>query len=526
MDSVPRRPCSPWCVGLAVGVAALAVYATTCCRGVNWQDSGVHQYRILTGQVENIYGLALSHPLHHWLGRGVAALTGGSPFALNLMSSVFGAVALGLIAGFVASLTGRGLAGLLAGLTAGLAHAFWQMSVLTETYTLQAALLAAEWCILLAYCRRGRPVWLVLLFGVNGLHISNHLLGLLALATYGVLLLERVFRGGLRPGWLAAVAGAWLLGAAPYITLVVQHYLRVGDLAATLSSALFGVGTMGTGFRQRVLEFRPPLAVLVRFVVFFGYSVPSLALLLAVLGVLRPPSTLPRPLYRVLLGQSLLFLVFVARYRIEDIFTFFLPLCALVGVWVGFAAAFILNRTQPAAARRAIGIACIAHAILPVAVYIGVPLVAAQRGLFDRSWRDIPFRDDYSWFFHPWKQHDDSAEQFARATLEKAEPGAWILSDATVAYPIALLELAGVGREKRLVMFSSLDCVNDRSRPRLTAEMLASFLRSGGRVLAVPSWDLEQLWSKHFRITPDGIWCRLSLPNAAAVSQPDVGRDP
>lgn len=55
-------PTSPVRIGVAAFAAALALYLATCSRGVNWQDSGMHQYRILTGMLENPLGLALSHP--------------------------------------------------------------------------------------------------------------------------------------------------------------------------------------------------------------------------------------------------------------------------------------------------------------------------------------------------------------------------------------------------------------------------------------------------------------------------------
>ena len=54
---------------IALFLAAFLLYAATASRGTQWQDSGYHILRIVTGESFNPLGLTLSHPLHHWLGR-------------------------------------------------------------------------------------------------------------------------------------------------------------------------------------------------------------------------------------------------------------------------------------------------------------------------------------------------------------------------------------------------------------------------------------------------------------------------
>jgi hypothetical protein len=219
------------------------LYVFTCAPGVEWQDSGVHQYRIVTGQAENSRGLALSHPLHYWLGRGLLRIPLGEPaYRLNLLSAVCGAVGVGLLAALLTRLVRRQQAVFFAAGALLVAHSYWQMSAVTETYTLAGALMVVEWWLLLAYVARGQPLWLVAVFGVNGLHVADHPLGLLTGVTYVVLLLERVARGKLAVQWLLAAAVAWLIGASPYLALAAGYYQRTGDLAMTIQSALFGGG--------------------------------------------------------------------------------------------------------------------------------------------------------------------------------------------------------------------------------------------------------------------------------------------
>ncbi len=512
-------------IGLLVGAAALLLYAATASRGVLWQDSGVHQYRIAVGQAENPYGLALSHPVHHWIGRGVAAVVppAGLGFALNLISAAAGAAAVGLIAGLTAALTGLRRAGLIAGLTAGVAHAYWQLSAVTETYALQVALLAAEWCLLLRYLRSGNWLWLAGLFCVNGLHVANHLLGLLALATYGVLVVERLARGRLPLAALPALMLGWVLGALPYLVLIADHYAREGDLAATLYSALFGAGTTGGGYRRHVLNVSISGGQLRKFAMILGYNFPSLAGLIALGGIAASRQRIPAPLWWVLVAQSSLYFAFVARYPIEDQYTFLLPVCALCGVWcgLGVAAAFDVI-CSPVVRQWTTGV-LVAHAAWPVVVYMAFPWIAEQRGWLGKSWRDLPYRDEYSAFLHPWKHHDDSAERYTRDTLARVAPGGWILADATTACPIAFsAEVSGVMREKRPLIFSAESCVNKR-RQRLTVHELRAFLAGGGDVLAVPSYDVEKLWGADFEIERNGDWWRVRLPAAASAPASGVG---
>ncbi|MHC4696561.1 MAG: hypothetical protein ACYTFA_07460, partial [Planctomycetota bacterium] len=133
----------------ALFLAAFALYAATASRGAQWQDSGHHILRIVTGESVNPLGLALSHPLHHWLGRLVVVPDILEPcFVITLISSFAAALAVANTFGCVCALTRRRDAALLAAASLALANTFWQMATVVETYTLAAALLSAEiWCL-------------------------------------------------------------------------------------------------------------------------------------------------------------------------------------------------------------------------------------------------------------------------------------------------------------------------------------------------------------------------------------------
>ena len=49
------------------------LYLATCQRGVSWQDSGMFQWRVLTGDYTGKLGLALAHP-GGWIDQGGGAV--------------------------------------------------------------------------------------------------------------------------------------------------------------------------------------------------------------------------------------------------------------------------------------------------------------------------------------------------------------------------------------------------------------------------------------------------------------------
>lgn len=487
--SGPRRRLSPVAVGLTAGLAALVLYGVTSARGVEWQDSGIHQYRILTGQVSHPLGLALAHPLYYWLGRAALHIPLGGPLArLNLLSSVCGAIGVGVLSALLTRLTRSYVSAGLAAATLALAHAYWQMSALTESYTLAAAALSIEWTLLLCYARTRQPAWLMAVFAVNGLHVADHLLGLLALATYGVLLLDRVIRRRMAAPWLAVAALVWLVTAAPYWTLVLASYQQTGDLVGTLRSAFFGGSARTTGWSDSVLNLGLSAAQARMVVLTFGYCFPSAAGLVALVGLWWPANSRRRLFRRVLLAQTVIIGVFVARYTIKDLYTYFVPVCMLTAFWFGCGVAWLLRRVRR---RRWVTGLLVLNALLPLLVYAYFPLIAQQRGWLKGQLRDAPYRDEYRAFFRPWRVDDDSAARFAHQALAELGDRGWLIGDNTTAFPVAITYLVQ-GGPPTVRVYWFRECLTDPTRPPLTDEELAAHVRDGGRVLLVPSALVER----------------------------------
>ncbi len=415
---------------LVAGFAAL--YAFTAQRGLSWGDSGVYQYRMMTGDLPGPYGLATAHPSYIFLGRLLSGLAGSTArfWAMNAMSGLFMALAIGGFFCCAVRYCRSVHAAALAAMTLGCAHMAWWLSCLAEVYTLSLCLLAAETACLLHLLRTENMRGFLLLALLNGLHFSVHNFALLALPVYGTIFVWRVSRcRPPLPRLLATAVGSatlWLLGAAPLLALAVRHYRLGHGLQDTVVSVLldhFGAQVSGLhGVSATITAFNFALAAL-------SFTLPCwLAPILRLRT--RQPQLLHRPPFSretaALLALFGIHFLFWVRYRVADQATFILPTL--------FFAALFLSRALVGIRRPvAWGVATAACAVL-------VPILAA-RGLnafAPSSVRPpLPFRNDWNYFAIPWKNTETSAAKFAEAAIRELPPGAFVYTDCNDIGPLA-----------------------------------------------------------------------------------------
>ena len=181
-DGLDHQPDAPrvWPGWLVLFVVVGGLYTLTASRGPQRQDSGEQIWRIVTGQLSHRLGLALIHPLHHWLGRWVVSFDLLEPcFAITLISAFAGGLTIANVYGCVLTLTRNRWASWLAAGSLAVAHTHWQMATRTETYTLTTALFSAECWSLILFAMTRRPHRLLTAMLLNGLGLANHLLALL-----------------------------------------------------------------------------------------------------------------------------------------------------------------------------------------------------------------------------------------------------------------------------------------------------------------------------------------------------------
>lgn len=455
------------------------LYALTGSGGPDWQDPGFQLLRMVQGQLDHELGLALIHPLQHWLGRFFIFILPFEPArSASLLSGFAAAIAVANVYATIRLLTGREGAAILAACGLGLAHTFWAMATRVESYTLVAALLSAECWMLAAYFRSRRPAPLLAAFFFGGLGIANHNLGAL---TFPILLLVLFFarqRGVV--GWRGVLAalGIWLVGTLPYSLIVLSAWIQSGDLVGTIQSALFG-----TGWQGDVLNASLTGHVLMVSALFTLLSFPNLMLPAALNGLLRgAQSRAPAPALWALGGSLAIHFIFVVRYSIVDQHTFFLPTYTLLAIFAGVGVAALGRWGREKQYRRMLGLLLISLILTPV-VYLAAIPVARAVGVLDAYGYDKPYRDDYRYLFMPWGAFERSAERMSNAAADLAGRDGWIVvEDGMAAFAVRYRMFMRYGDDSRVVP-SSEDVV---------AEILAQMPAGPGNVGAVMS-DTDRL---------------------------------
>ena len=424
----------------AVFLAFLALYAGTAQRDTNWQDSGVRQWRALTGDYAGVEGIALAHPLYIGLARGFLRLcpVGEPLFRLNLFSGVGMAVALVFLALLVRRLTGSSRAAVGAAILLGLAHMAWWQATLTQVYTWSLALFLLEVLLLQALLAAPSARRLAALALVNGMGLAVHDLALLSLPVDAAVAVLLFRRGRLSGRALGCGALAFAAGCAPILALVVREALARHSLVAAVSSALFGniyaPQVLGV-WTDMIPRYAAPNLCL------FLLNFASPCWLLAGVGIWVARDRLA-PSFRICLAVlTLAHAAFFFRYFIADQSRFALPTLALLAVWAGVGLAWLLERADMRRRwlRQAILLAGLA--LVPLVYWTAWRALAIGHLTPPRA-RELPFRDEARYWILPWKHDEHSARRFADAVQAQLEPGALLFADGTAAGPLLAMAAA------------------------------------------------------------------------------------
>jgi len=415
------RPGVLWAVGF---LTALLLYALTLAPDLVWQDSGDYQYQAAR--------LDLSRPgdavrVHPWF-LAIAHVLGYVPlwnyaYAANLASAIGTALAVANVLLLARLMTGRTWPAAVAAVSFAVGQAVWAHAVMAETYGWAAAFLSAECLCAWAWINRARVRWLLLLFFLNGIAISNHMMASISLVVFGVWMIVESLRGR-APWWtFAASAGLWLIGGTLYWIVLGMEYDHTGSVTETLRSAT--VGRWGSAIFN-LADLPSMLGKSVLYVV-LNYPTPLILAVFAGAAVLMRRRD---AMSRLLLVLGALCFAWAARYKVADQYAFFIPFYVVASLMIGAGAAWFLGSRS-----RARAAALLAAALLPAAVYAILPSVAERIG-YPSFPRRLPYRDPYVFFFQPWRTCDNGARRFAEETLASLPPGAVLAPDSTALPPL------------------------------------------------------------------------------------------
>ncbi len=418
---------------LVVFLAAAVLYIVSCAPGSLWQDSGIYQYRIWHNDIEGKLGLALSHPLYHIIGIGVKYIPLGEfAYRVNLISAVAAAFTIANLFLLLRLWFCKNTPAVLAAIILALSWTIWQSASITEVYTLYTALLFAELVMLLQYIKTRRVGFLYLLALFNGLATADHMWGIIPLTCYVVFVIVLLLQKQVTVKNFVSMIGLWIIGAAPYLYLIIKNIIQTGDFTATFASALFGNNWYGS-----VLNTHLSARLVAENLIFMAYNFPTPNIIFFFIGLYCLRKISPsRSFTGIVFVLLFLFFVFAFRYTVPDRYAFFIPFyclaCVLIGV--GFNSLIIQSN------RKILCWIVFVLALLPIPTYIIAPVVAEKTQFKLATGRNIPYRNEYTWFLQPWKTGCYGPKQFADEVFNTAEQNSLIFADSTTVSPLLYLQ--------------------------------------------------------------------------------------
>lgn len=438
--AVPPRLWLDWLVVLVLG---LIVYGVTCAPDVLMGDSGVFHLRVAqfppTPAKYMTDALVQVHAVYLGVAKLFTLLPGRTvPYWVNMASAWFGAVTLANAFVLIRLLTGCRRAAVIGTLSIGLGHTFWAFSVIAECLTLVTACITAELLALTIFARTGGKRWFLLAALINGVSISNHLMGALGMPVYAVLAVVWWRRGRLRGVDLWATIGLWLVGTSVYLFLILRAMVETGQFLRIVRSATTG--------GWEAANVRIGASLLVKVAAYLGLQYPTLLLGLAWVALrVKPLRDADGPIKWTVVAAAAIQFVFAARYPRPDQYSFFVPFYAIAGVLIGIGTWAVVRRW------RWTWWVGLVLAIAPIGVYVVLPGMARrmQLNLFGR---EIPYRDPYEFFLKPWRQGDKGVRRFCEETFEQLPPSAVLFADPTPAGALFYLqEVEGKRKDVKIV---------------------------------------------------------------------------
>lgn len=378
---------------------------------------------------------------------------GDEAYRVNLVSAVFGVLAVVMTFLVAVKLTGRPTAAATGALAFGLTPIFWSQAVIAEVYTMNAAFIASVLYVLLLWRESRRSRHLLLAAFLMGLSLTHHLSSALLIpaALLFVYLTDRSLlkNGGL---WLKGV-GLFALGLLPYVYLPIratmdaplneadpsniERFLLLvsggGFLLKNLLDITGGTGSPG-GSAPSQGSTTPtdlwPAAKEVAAGIFERLSptgefvlgqFPLLILACGLLGLIHLTAT--DKAGTVLLGALFLgWMLHALTYSVSDFYVFFIPAYLIFGLFVARGIGSLLSGTETLARRLPTG--------LGPALVIGVGALVLISPLSRAA--------------ETYTQEDRSEDYRGREIIEtvaaRADPGATILHHRSSLWYLVLVE--------------------------------------------------------------------------------------
>lgn len=386
-------------------VTASLLYGLTCASGVLWQDSAMFQHRVFFFDLRGESGLPLAHPLYIILAKTFTFFGAFPDVAqgVNLFSALCGAWTLLALVQLLMTVTRSRLAAIIGTTALAVSHTFWTHSAIAEVYNLYALGLVIELVCIERFLATRKADFLGWALFVNGLNASNHLLAILHAPIYAVILIWAIRAGMITIKKIPLYVALFVIGATPYVWLIVENILGGQGVIDALKEALVGPPERAGKVLDTSFSIMRQAS---RSATYFAMNFPTPIVLLAIVGLWNAFRDRARRGFAwVLAGIFIINFVFAFRYTVPDQFVFFTPDYVIVAVLIGIGAGDLIRRMRRGVGTQGISrlatLALVLATLMPIAVYAAAPTLMRKINFSIGAKRDIPFRDSLGYFIQP-----------------------------------------------------------------------------------------------------------------------------
>ena len=412
---------------IIVSLCAFILYLKTLAPTVIWGDSAKLAIFVHDIDLSLLQG---HHPLHTVLGVIFSYLpVGDYAYRQNLMSACFGALAVGLVYLILVRWTGSVIAAIGGALSLTVSHVFWLLSVINESYTLFAFLMALMIYLMTLWDETGKYHYLYLAMFTFGVSVSNNYLMPFLLPGFVYLYFTATNRSSLGKLQLPILLLAFAAGAALMLVLAAKSIMSGGNELADLLKG----GPFSRFYRSPLKMFREILL----FPIYLIYQFLLIGFAVGLIGAWNQ-FTSNRRFFSFLLLLLLADVVFASGYMRQKQFYLLIASFIVFSLWVGIGLETLYLWAESRMRKGKIVVLSVTACLIlfPISFYHSMPLMTEALGIDLVGARKLPYRDNVRFFLVPDKHAEYGAERFGREVFQIMEPNSIIICDFT---PITVL---------------------------------------------------------------------------------------
>jgi len=361
------------------------------------------------------------HSLHSFCGFAFSYLPLSFAYTQHLMSAVFSAGAVALVAAIIFRLTGSFFPAIAGAVALTVSQSFWLYAVITETYSLLNFLLALMLYIALAAESGENKNYYYLLVFLCGLTFSLHGLLLLFIPCFLIIIYSGKFRSLVFSRNLVLLILAFIIGGSQVFIFNKPNIFSPNDFIRQFNKTTFIHYHYFGGELNKILK------ETTKYPAYLFYQFPVLGFFIGIYGIIA----LSRINKRICIATGLTFIfvvLFASYYFFQRQFAMLISSYLIFSIWIGFGVSRLiktklLNRLY----KRYIFIVLLTA--LPPVIYYTAYKTLDSAGFKLKSIRELPYRNTLKYYLFPPKNDEYGAEKYTKDAFAQAPKNAVILAD-------------------------------------------------------------------------------------------------